>query len=132
MGWRNDGPYISSTQTTDDSNDGNNINDHTVLPRLRPNDYFGITITRSGDPENNGTGGQQITFKHYNSTLSGGIDLVQKYIPTHYFSASYKLYPLSDFDGSRTHEGAWCVFVFDSTTGYEDRYVSLEVVERPY
>ena len=62
--------------------------------------------------------------------------MLEKYMPTHIFYDSYReLKSLADFDGTGTNEGAWAVYVFDSTTGTNStdggRWVDLEICNPP-
>lgn len=100
---------------------------------VNEDDKIGIKITNTGSPNNDGTGGQLLEFKYYDSSASTITTLFSKHVPTHYFDHNNKLKKLSDFDGARTTEGAWCPFVFDSTTytGAPNRYVTLEVTNPP-
>lgn len=133
MGYLNENPY-DGDQTGSGERDGSNYtNGHTNnLPAIPDvNDKVGIIITIDGD-ESGGTGGQKVTFKHYQNSTETTTTMLEKYIPTHIFYNGYReLKSLADFDGTGTHEGAWAVYVFDSTTGDGNRWVDLEICNPP-
>ena len=127
MGFKNDQAYPIGENEIED------FSDYTELPTLLVLDKIGfkITIPKAID-SSDGTGGQLITFQHYEAAFSRKVDIFEKYLPTHYFDAANKLKAFSTLNSTDSHNGPWSVMVFDSTgANQSNRHLTLEVVAPP-